>query len=152
MTRQRPHIDEILAEFIPRLLEAKTGLRRRRMETAEQHLRRCLEEDGHSVLTDGDKFLLESEREFAPDGAFARTMHADDLVFALNIYVRDPWLLADRLERAVQLRLAESLTAMVLQRRLVDEQELVCPLLDLRSGLDAAGLELKRERRAARSG
>lgn len=150
MRKLRPHIDDILADHMAQQLGGKTGLPRRRIETAERQLRQCLESDGPRILTDGDKALLEIERQFAPAGAFARTMHADDLIFALTIYVHEPWLLDDRVDRAVQLRFADSLTGLIVGRRLIDRQQYACPLIDLRGGIDAAKAALSGERRAAR--
>lgn len=131
-------------------LNGKTGLRRRRIESAERQLRQCLESDGPRSLTDGDKALLEVERQFDPAGAFARTMHADDLIFVLAGYVSEPWLLDDRLDRAAQLSFADSLADLILGRGLVNRHECACPLLELRGGIRRAKIALNGERRVAR--
>jgi len=149
MKQLRPHIDGILAEFFSRHLEGKAGLRRKRIERVEQRLRECLEMEGHRVLVTSDLVLLEAEREFHPDDAFARTMHADDLIYVLDTFVRDPWLSQDPTDRRVQLRVTDALAGAILGHRLVDRQQMMCPLLDLRAAIDDAQRALKKE--AARS-
>jgi len=146
MKRQRPHIDEILAAHMTYQLDGLSGLRRRRIETAERHLRLCMEVDGPRVLTTHDRAVLDLERQFTPHDAFLRTMHADDLLLVLNVYVREPWLLPDRVDRRAQLRFADALAGLVLGRRLVDRDEWMCELLDLRAAIDVAKSDLKRER------
>ena len=138
MQRQRPHIEEILTAFLSAQLKDKTGLRRRRIITADAQLRQCLEADGHRILTDGDRSVLDLEREIIPDGAFVRTMHADDLLFALAIYVSEPWLLPDRVDRDVQLRFAETLSMQLIAWRLIDQWDLGCALHELRGAIRTA--------------
>ena len=138
MQRQRPHIDEILTAFLSAHLKGKTGLRRRRIATADAQLRRCLEAEGHRILTDGDRSVLDLEREITPEDAFVRTMFADDLLFGLGIYVSEPWLLPDRIDRGVQLRFAETLTTQLISWRLIDQWDFSCALLDLRGSIRRA--------------
>ncbi|WP_417510827.1 hypothetical protein [Microbacterium sp.] len=138
MNTQRPHIDEILTAFLNAQIKEKTGLRRRRIVTAEEHLRHCMEAEGHRILTNGDLALLKLEREIAPDNAFARTMFADDLLYALGIYVSDSWLLPDRIDRGVQLRFADDLTTQLIDWRLIDEYSLSCAVLDVRGSIHQA--------------
>jgi hypothetical protein len=149
MNTLRPRIDDILSEFFTRQLEGKSGLRRKRIERVNARLRECLESEGHRVLVTSDLVLVAAEREFHPDDAFVRTMHADDLVYVLNIFVRDPWLSDDPTDRRVQLHLTDALAGAVLGYRLIDRSDMMCPLLDLRAGIDAAQRQLKRV--AARS-
>lgn len=138
MQRQRPHIDEILTAFLSAQLKDKTGLRRRRTISADAQLRRCLETDGHRILIDGDRSVLDLEREITPEDAFVRTMYADDLLFALDIFVSEPWLLPDRIDRGVQLRFAETLSMQLISWRLIDQWDLSCALLHLRGAIRRA--------------
>lgn len=138
MQRQRPHIDEILTAFLSAQLKDKTGLRRRRIISADAQLRRCLETDGHRILIDGDRSVLDLEREITPEDAFVRTMHADDLLFALDIYISEPWLLPDRIDRGVQLRFAETLAMQLISWRLIDQWDLSCALLHLQGSIRRA--------------
>lgn len=143
MRQLRPHIDEILSTFFQGQLEGKSGLRRRRIEGAQDRLRACLESDGERVLIDSDCTLLAAEREFHPTDAFVRTMHADDLICALNSFVSDKWMPADHVDRRVQLRIADALAGFIVGRRLVDAQDMMCFLLELRSGIDTSLRALK---------
>ncbi len=143
MTLLRPTIDEILNPFFLLTLQGTTGIRRRRIEAVEARLRRCVETEGDRVLESEDLLVVASERAFAPEGAVARTMHADDLVFFLNLFVSPPWLVADALLLRVQLTIAERLTARLLHHRLVHYGDLSCPLLDIGAGIDNARRDLK---------
>lgn len=138
MQTQRPHIDEILTAFLSAQVKGKSGLRRSRLVAVDAQLRRCLEEEGHRILTDGDRSILELEREITAEDAFARTMHADDLLFGLGLFVSEPWLLPDRIDRGVQLRFAETLSTQLIAWRLIDQSDLSCALLDLRAAVRRA--------------
>lgn len=144
MTRQRPHIDEILTAHLTAQARGKTGLRHRRIVGADEQLRKCMEAEGHRVLTDGDRSVLDFERELTPQDAFARTMHADDLLLVLDIFVSEPWLLPDRVDRAVQLRYADTLAAQLIAGHLIDQCDLSCALLELRGSIRQAKAQLKR--------
>lgn len=87
--------------------------------------------------------MLAAEREFDPVGAVARVMHADDLIFILSMFVRPPWLPDDPVQRRKQFQLADMLTGHLLGHRLVDRDDMMCPLLDIRSGIDRGKSELR---------
>jgi hypothetical protein len=143
MSRSRPTIDQIVAAFFASRLEDSTGLRRRRIEAVDARLRAFLEADGARILTTGDRALLDLERQFGGGNAFARTMHADDLLFALQLFLREPWLPDDVQDRRVQLRTVDALVYYLLARRLVDRHELACPLLQLQVAIDDAKSALR---------
>jgi len=143
MNQLRPHIEEILNEFFSGQLDGKTGLRRKRIEFVYSRLRECLEAEGPRVLVTSDLVLLAAEREFHPDDAFIRTMHADDLIYTLDSFVRDPWLSENATDRRVQLRLVDALAGTVLGKGLISRGDMMCALLDLRAGIDDAYRGLK---------
>ena len=154
MKTQRPTIDPILRQFFDESIADKTGLARSRIEHVEGRLRECLEAEAERILVSDDKEILAAERQFTPNGAAARTMHADDLIFILMMFVRDPWLPADPVQRATQLRMTEYLTGLLLTERLVDREQLSCQLMDLRAWIDdekAALQRIRREERQAKS-
>lgn len=91
--------------------------------------------------------MLEAEREFEAVGAFARTMHAEDLLFVLPLFLTSPWLLPMPLEQRVQLDLAEDLTAWVLHSGLVQREGRECLLMDIRGAVGRARWELNRAKR-----
>ena len=143
MTLLRPTIDEILNPFFHVMLRGTTGIRRRRIEAVEQQLRRCIETEGDRILETEDLLVVASERAFAAEGAIARTMHADDLVFVLSLFVSPSWRAADPLLLKVQLTVVERLTARLLHHRLVHYSDLSCPLLDIGVGIDHARRDMK---------
>ena len=147
MANLRPTINEILEPYFSARLEGKKGLTRERIQTVERQLRACIEAEAERILVASDLRLLTAEREFDPAGAVGRVMHADDLVFILSIFVRAPWLPDDPVQRHRQLQLTDALTGYLLGRRLVDRSELICPLLDIRAGIDRD----RRERRRVRA-
>ena len=150
MKTQRPTIDTILRQFFDESVANKTGLARSRIELVEHRLRECLEAEAERILVSGDLDILAAERQFTPQGAVARTMHADDLIFVLVLFVRDPWLPDDLVQRATQLRLSEYLTAKLLTLRLVNREQQMCQLIDIRVGIDNEKAEVRRIRRVAR--
>jgi hypothetical protein len=132
MSAHGPSIDEILTAFFAREHAATSGVRSRRLERMERILRSCLETDCDQVLDDGGASLLAAERVLEPEGAFARSMRADDLVFALVVLLDDRWLVDDAADRRLQVRLALRLVDFLLERRLIDERDLACPLIELK--------------------
>lgn len=143
----RVTIDQILVPFFEANIASTTGIKQNRISQVELHLRHCLEDEGPRVLTTGDLRIVSAEQDFQPDGAFARTMHADDLVFVLAIFTMPPWLLHDPTLLRVQLALTERLTATVLHNGLVDYQEVNCPLLDIDAAITQTMWALNSARR-----
>ena len=135
MTHRRPTIEEILQEFFSARLTGKVGLTRHRIEAVEERLRACIESEAERILVDQDLLVLAAEREFDPVNPVARVMHADDLVFILSIFVTTPWLPEDSVQCRRHLQLTDALTGHLLARRLVDQEGLICPLLDIRAGI-----------------
>lgn len=120
----------------------------RRLRSLEFRLRDYLEVEGEHILVTADLELLASERQFDPDGAFCRTMRADDLLFALPGFLKRcvPEDLADT---RLQLATIEALTSWLLRRRLVDQSGLECTLLDLEAALRHGRADLRRRRAEA---
>jgi hypothetical protein len=138
----RPVIDDILSKFFAAELEPEHGAARTRIEFVDFSLREYLEAEGGQVLVDDDLTLLQQEREFDPDGAFARTAHAEDLVFALAGYLnavapQEPLVLRQ------QLRTVERLIASVLAQRLVNAEKQMCALLSVCAAIDRGRRELR---------
>lgn len=150
MTNTRPTIDHILNAFFAEKLLDKKGIARSRIEQVQLHLRECAEAEAHRILVTSDLVVLAAEREFHPDDAVARTMHADDLIFLLTIFTMEPWLPEDRTLRGVHLSIAGALTTRILALNLVDRYDLSCPLLDIRGAIGRERDLLWRERRGLR--
>jgi hypothetical protein len=150
MQRRRPNINEILQWHTSQQIGTKRGLRRKRIETAEKHLRRCLEEVGEGVIGDASKTMLELERQFCGDDVLGRILNAGDLLLVLNRYVREPWLLADLRDRAVQLRFADALESLVLNQHLAMPEEFAIVGTDVFVAIVQAKRALAVERMRAR--
>ena len=127
LCRMRITIDDILHSFFLTESFGKTGTAYRRIRFIELSLRDYLEESGSAILTPWDRALLALEMVDEPNGAFCRTMHADDLVFALCGFLALSPL--DPVDRRTQLRVAEHLIAFLTRCSLVDENEMACQLL-----------------------
>jgi len=146
MNTTQPHIDEILRAFFERELEGSRGpITRQRITRVYQRLLVCLETDAESILVGDDRVLLAAERELEPDGAFVRTMHADDLLFGLDSFLREPWLdpmKQERQDQRVQLRLTSRLIRMLVSARLIDRYGCACILAELQSRISFASRPL----------
>ena len=128
----RPSIDELLTVFFARERAGAPAARTRRLESVEQALRHCLEHDCDGVLDERGLSLLQVERVLDPADAFARSMRADDLLFALLVFLEERSLQPDPADRRLQVRVALRLVDFLLERRLVDERDLACPLIELK--------------------
>jgi len=64
--------------------------------------------------------LLDLERQFRPDGAFARLMRADELIAALPAFLSPVWLMANRVDRKVQISHSSKLVHWLCSKNLVD--------------------------------
>lgn len=145
MTTLQPPIDVLLHDHFRHLRGDASGVALTRIDIIEQELRDFIELEGHRGLTTGGLAILAAERQFDPRGAFARSMHAADLIFTLPAYIEASG--GDHLLRRARLRHIEALAARLIRDGLIDPQDFACPLLDLRAALDRARGELTRMRR-----
>lgn len=148
-TTRRLTIDEILQRFFSEQRADTKGITLLRIRRIEERLRECVEAEAESILVTSDLKIVAAEREFEPEGAVARTMHADDLIFVLSEFVKDPWLPAERLQRAKQVQLSTALTGYLLRSGLVDPAGMSCALIEIEV---AVHQERARQRRARREG
>jgi len=143
--------DQLLTDFFAGFRAQLTGVRLARAHRVESALRACAEAEGSRILVTRDVQLLEAERQFAPDGAFARIAHGDDLIFVLAMFVESPRLLEDFEDRRMQLRVIESLVAYLSRRCKLNLSELSCPILDIEGGVASARRHLAASRRQLRA-
>jgi hypothetical protein len=144
MNHTRPRIDDILTGFFADALEDQTGVARRRILAVEQRLRLCIEAEGDRMLTNEDYLILAAERAFDPDHAIARTMHAEDLLWVLTVFLLDPWRLGDPLALRVQAQLTDDLTNRIVYGGLVCIECMNHPLQHIREGLAMARKQVNR--------
>jgi hypothetical protein len=109
-----------------------------RNERIHAHLRKFLDACGDDYVNLQQEQLLALERQFRPDGAFARLMHADELLTALPAFLSPVWLLPHRLDRKVQISLSSKLVHWVCTKRLVDFRAHREDLILFRRAQDAA--------------
>lgn len=151
MTTARHTINEILQPFFASQTSGKKGLTLRRIQGVEVQLRLCIEAEAERILVTSDLAVLAAERQFNPDGAVARVMHADDLIFILSIFVQPEWQPSDLVQRRVQLRITEQLVGNLVRRRLIDRSSFACPILDIEFGVQRGRAEVRRQQQQARA-
>ncbi|GAB3040212.1 hypothetical protein GCM10027052_21330 [Parafrigoribacterium mesophilum] len=96
------------------------------------------------MLSDEDYALLAVERAFDPEHAIARTMHAEDLLWVLTVFLLDPWRLGDPLALRVQAQLTDDLTNRIVYGGLVCIECMNHPLQHIREGLSTARKQINR--------
>ncbi|GAA2753600.1 hypothetical protein [Amnibacterium kyonggiense] len=100
-------LDEVLHALVDPLVEPLHGRRRRRLEDAEDALRRCVEVNAGRILTLPELRLVELEVQLDPVGAAARIATAPALLRALPRFLDDAdWEGEDDEDRRVRIRLA----------------------------------------------
>ncbi len=156
LKKPRLNIDSLLTTFFDHQREQCAGVRRTRITLIEKMLRECLEAEGEQFLSGRDQVVLSAEREFRPEQAFARTMHADDLIWVLPVFLHDEWMPENPLVRRLQLQLIDALTGHIIYGGYALYDDLVCQLYEIRGGIDRAkwvlntvNREKQRERRLA---
>jgi hypothetical protein len=150
MTAIRPTIDTLLDAFFPPFIEQTHGVLRARSLRVMTALDKFLEAEGEGILVPGDLVILAAEREFERRAAFARTMHAEDLVFALPLFLRKPWLHPDPLLQRVQLKVVQQLVVYLREHVCFSEVEVALPLAEIRTAIVSARRELTRAQQQLR--
>lgn len=100
-------LDEVLHALVDPLVESAHGRRRRRLEDAEDALRRCVEVNAGRILSLPELRLVELEVQLDPLGAAARIASAPALLKTLPHFLDDAdWEGQDDEDRRVRIRLA----------------------------------------------
>jgi hypothetical protein len=145
-----PTIDVILEAFFLEQGITASPMRQRRLKSLEFRLCDYLEVEGERILVTADLELLASERQFDPEGAFRRTMHADDLLFALPGFL-ERCVPADLTDGRLHVATIGALASWLITRRLIDQAGLECILLDVDAALRRGKADLRVRRAAARA-
>lgn len=135
---ENPTVDQVLASFLTASSSGKQAATIARYQRIDAQLRRYLEAAGHRALEDEGVQLLAMERSFQLQGACARIMRAEDLVYALAAFLYDPWLLPEPGDRRTQISQTARLAQWVCSRGLVDSAENACAMIDFRIAADNA--------------
>ncbi|HEX4444993.1 MAG TPA: hypothetical protein VHZ81_15590 [Galbitalea sp.] len=134
-----PPISIVLEEFFAGFRPAASDTMRDRISLARVHLERYLEAEGPNILMPGQRAILNTEREFDPEGAFVRTMRSDDLYYALYHYLDRVHALVGREQRDVQLQMVAELAAKLWREKLVSPRSVSeCHVLDFDHALRVA--------------
>jgi hypothetical protein len=112
-------IAQILEQFFASYRQNAGPAVRARVSAVREDLERHLESEGPRILTSAQLTLLSREREFAPDGAFRRTMHSDDLYYALEHYLHPAHAMAGLDQHEAQLDVVGALAEWLWRSRLI---------------------------------
>jgi hypothetical protein len=118
-THINPTIAELLDEFFRLYKPAATAALRTRIDLVLLHLGVHLEAEGPPELTTPQRVILEADRAFDPAGAFARTMHAPELYFALVRYLGPDSAMSGDAQRNTQVDVVAALASFLWSRRLI---------------------------------
>jgi hypothetical protein len=153
MTKTRvfsPSITDLLDEFFAGYQENAPAAVHARTTTVRADLEQHLELEGPRILTTGQLAILTTEKQFNPEGAFARTMHADDLYYALQRYLDPAHALDGLAERETQLDVIAALAASLWSRRLLSDRNVSeCTVMEFDIALKR-GRDLVKAARATR--
>lgn len=135
---ESPSVDRVLASFLAASSSGKQPATIARYQRIDAQLRRYLEVAGHRTLHKDGVHLLVMERSFQLQGACARIMRAEDLLYALASFLYDPWLLPEPGDRRTQISQTARLTQWICSRGLVNSAAHSCALIDIRIAADNA--------------
>lgn len=113
-------VEQILRTFFTLSAEGKQTATAQRYARVLAQLRLYLEADGWIYLTPDRAALLDLERAFDPENAFARLFDAEDLLYTLHGFLAPQWLLPGLQDRRTQVSLTSRLVQWLCSRALVD--------------------------------
>lgn len=135
----RPNVDKLLRMFFLRYNLSQKPVTVTRCNRIEIHLRHFLDICAEDYLAPEQRQLLELERQFQPYGsAFARLMHAGELLAALPEFLAPEWLMDHGVDRKVQISHSDRLVRWICGERLVDSRAHRMDLLHFRTAHDQA--------------
>jgi hypothetical protein len=146
-----PTISTLLDTFCSNYEPAATPTTRARIERVRVDLEEHLEEEGNRILTDSQIELLASERELSGQGAFARTMHADDLFCTLDHYLHPTHAMIGLNARRCQIEFVGNLAQWLWNAKLVTNKTVSeCAIIELEIALQKARAAVKQAGRRSR--
>jgi hypothetical protein len=148
MTDPKPTIADLFDAFFSDAAAGQSPAAERRTRYVRAHLEAYLDSSGADVLTTDQLALLHTERQFAPQGAFVRTMFAGDLLYALPGYLAARHRLVEPSEARSQVVLVGKLAQWLWNRGLFGDDDVSCAMLTLESALTDARRSLVTVRRA----
>ena len=132
----RPTILELLDQFEEEFLPTAKAGTRKRFSLIRRHLRTFLDDEAEDYLIEPSLSTLYLERAIDPVGAYERVLHADDLFYALPVYLAPDRALPDSLNRTAQLDLISQLCQWLSDKRYINKHNVdECAMLDVNSAL-----------------
>jgi hypothetical protein len=103
-----------------------------------EHLETYLDTEADHWLTDGERTLVEAERQVDPAGAVARVTGPEALLAALPGFLDPEWIMTGVHQARAQLIVVASLAKWLVSAGLVDRTEMSCSVLEVDVRLDRA--------------
>ncbi|MCU1403992.1 MAG: hypothetical protein JWQ43_295 [Glaciihabitans sp.] len=147
MTTVSLSIDHILQSFFRKMRAGPAVDDRERFIRVEPQLRRCLNAEAERILPADKRTIYNAEREFDPQGAFARTMAASELIVAFLVFLEERWLLPDERDQRMQLNVVRTIAGALERSSLLDAVALAPQFRALYARLNRLGVELDRAHR-----
>jgi hypothetical protein len=149
-------ISDVLDGFFANYQPAASPSVRARISAVRADFERHLEIEGPRILTPGQLAILNTEKQFKPEGAFARTMHAAELYHALEHYLDPAHAQLGLEQRETQVDVVAALAARLwggpgVSVRTVSECYVIELDLALARSREQIGEAIKRERSFPRS-
>ena len=146
-----PTISDLLDDFFVGYQQNAPVAVHARIDSVRSDLERHLDLEGPRILTTGQLAILNTEKQFDPVGAFARTMHADDLFYALELYLQPANAFEDASLRETQLDVVAALAERLWRSPFISAENVSeCTVIEIEIGLKRGRDALKLARRAAR--
>lgn len=139
----QPNIDAILQMFSTSGALPRHPALAPRLTAIRTRLLAYLATDAQRVLVPDERVVLTAERQFRPEGAFARVFGAEVLVAALPGFLGAGWLPRQGYDARLQIRFAETLCEWIVARRLVDRSDTSCLIYEVRDAARDARASLR---------
>ena len=150
MTKRSPTLAPLFDVFFRDQVDGQSPAAASRTRAVRADIEAYLDEHADDTLTTGSLALLNAERQFAPRGAYVRTMHADDLLFALPGYLAPKHRMRTPAAARSQVVLVGRLAQWLWTEGHLPHQGLECGIHELEAALSRARRELAATGRAQR--
>jgi hypothetical protein len=132
----KPTISDLLDDFFVGYQPNAAVSVQARIDTVRRDLEQHLDLEGPRILTTGQLAILKTEKQFDPVGAFARTMHADDLYYALERYLQPVHAFEETSLRETQLDVVAALAESLWRSRFISAHNVSeCTVIELEIAL-----------------
>ena len=139
-----PTISDLLDDFfVGYQPNAPVGVQAR-IDIVRNDLEEHLDLEGPRILSASQLAVVDNEKQFDPIGAFARTMHADDLYYALQHYLDPAHAFDDVSLRETQLDVVAALAESLWRTRQVSSRNVSeCTVIEFEIALRRGREQLK---------